>query len=450
MFEKEEAAFRQFIAALQLAKLYSTTHARFDKMLDLVMDAMKLAMRDREEMTFGIVGDELAFEKEVLFELSRSLRIMIAYLKDRKVERICFNKNLQKDDLRKTIDFLMMGKDAVVKEPQEYLNSAGVRGISMGKLHASAGVSNDELLAKAQKAVDFLSFYNDSLDNVSSTIDHVLNNEEADLMNLRFGMSSIMDNLVARSQELLKLTTVKRYDMTTFVHIFNVAIIAMYFSAKLGLPKETVLDIGTAALFHDIGKLYISRRIIRKTDKLTDEEFNAIRSHSTTGAEILLKYVSSIGILPAVVCFEHHLKYDVSGYPKTRFPRRPHLSSLIVTICDVYDALFQRRSYKASYAPTVVYEIMCKEKGKAFDPGLLERFFSVFGVWPIGTLVELTDGRIGVVRDENPDAIYLPKVEVLFPKSRREFIDLKVAAGDLKIKRHLDPVTDGKPYAALV
>jgi putative nucleotidyltransferase with HDIG domain len=330
------------------------------------------------------------------------------------------------------------------------LTAAGVKGINVGKIHASAMQSSDELLKQAQAAIDYLGLYNDSLENVTSTIDHVLNNEDADLLNLRFGMANVMENLVARSQELLKLTTVKRYDMTTFVHILNVSIIAMYFASKLGFTKENVLDIGTAALFHDIGKLYISRRIIRKTDKLTEEEFDAIRSHTILGAEILLRHVNSLGTLPVVVCFEHHIKYDVSGYPKTKFPRKPHIASLLVTICDVYDALFQRRSYKASYAPTVVYDIMRKERGKAFEPALFDRFFSIFGVWPIGTLVELTDKRIGVVRDENADSIFLPKIEIVYPEDRREFVDLKARDGSLGIERHLDPATDGKPYVSLI
>ncbi|MFA6384959.1 MAG: HD domain-containing phosphohydrolase, partial [Candidatus Omnitrophota bacterium] len=416
MIKKIEEAFRSLMTTVQISILYGISHAKFEKYLDRAYQDLQLALIDTGEIVIGIVGDELAWGKEILFDLSKTLKPMIQYLKSRNVERISFNRSIGRDELKAFIRFLMLPKDRIPEDPQQYLTDQGVRNLSVGKIKIAAGSGDQSLFKSALDAVDYLSLYESSLDNFSLSIDNVLSDKEMDNAGLRLGISNVMESLATRYQDLLKLTTVKRYDMTTFVHIMNVSIFAMFFSSKLGFSKDDIFDIGIAALFHDIGKLYISRQIIRKENKLTDAEFTRIKSHSVLGAEILLKYTPTLGILPVVVCFEHHLKYDLSGYPRLPFRYTPHIASLIVAICDVYDALLARRSYKASYAPMVIYDIMMADKGKGFEPKLLDLFFQTMGVWPIGTMVSLNDGRVAVVRAVNEDSIFLPRVEVIHPE----------------------------------
>jgi HD-GYP domain-containing protein (c-di-GMP phosphodiesterase class II) len=153
--------------------------------------------------------------------------------------------------------------------------------------------------------------------------------------------------------------------------------------------------------------------------------------------------------LPVLVAFEHHMRYDLKGYPKVDVPYTLHVASRIVAICDVYDALAQRRSYKTDYPPEVIYKIMMKERGSAFDPELLDDFFRIIGVWPVGSLVSLTDGRIAVVRQENEAEIFRPKVEAVHPREKREMIDLNTRK-DMGIERSLNPFSEGKAYLYLI
>jgi len=124
------------------------------------------------------------------------------------------------------------------------------------------------------------------------------------------------------------------------------------------------------------------------------------------------------------------------------------MASLIVTICDVYDALTQRRSYKRDYPPEMIYEIMTRERGGLFNPDLFDKFFSIMGVWPVGTIVRLTDQRVAIVRREGKDNIFTPVVEVVSPQRLPDLIDL--AAARVKIERSLNPLAEGKDFAALV
>ncbi|MDD5692580.1 MAG: hypothetical protein PHP10_05330, partial [Candidatus Omnitrophica bacterium] len=194
--------------------------------------------------------------------------------------------------------------------------------------------------------------------------------------------------------------------------------------------------------------MYISRKTLHKPDRLNDQEFASIKSHTILGAEFMLKYVDALGILPVVVSFEHHLKYDMSGYPRLEMLRKPHVASLIVSICDVYDALSQRRGYKQDYSPDVVYNIMNKEKGSSFDPELLDEFFKIMGLWPIGAVVALNDGSIALVRSQNESDIQRPKVEIVSPVDKKRLVDLLEDKG-LSIERYLNPWKEGKEYLRL-
>lgn len=450
LLEKVEIVLRDIIASLQTAKLYSTAHVIFKNSVAKAYNSLQGVLEKRPELVIGIIGDELAFEKEIFFELSQLAEPMIIYFKERGIEKIVFQSGLRQEELERFIAFLSEHQEDTDKDPQEYLTSLGVRNINVSKIKVGPVTPEGSLTEEAGQLINYLGLYNNYQTKVSQSIEMMLDNETVDYLALRLAVTNVMENLISRHQELLKLATVKRYDLNTFVHIVNVSILAMYFSSKMGFTQDNILTIGIAGLFHDIGKLYISRKIIGKPDKLTGEEFENVKNHAVLGAEILLKYVNTMGILPTVVAFEHHLRYDLTGYPKLAFSQKPHIASLIISICDVYDALSQRRSYKSEYPPNMIYDFMIKEKGRFFEPALLDNFFNIMGVWPIGTIVLLNDSRVAVVRQENEDDIFCPKVEVIHPADKREFIDLKPKKESLKVERALNPFTEAKDYLRLI
>jgi HD-GYP domain-containing protein (c-di-GMP phosphodiesterase class II) len=444
MTDKVERYLKDLFSLLQIAKIYTIQHPKFKDFLDRVYEELRDILREKEELVIGIVGEELAFEREIFFGLSKSVKSVTISLRARGIERIIFYRNLEKEELVKFISYLALPQAEVPKDSQQYFFIMGIRNIEIGKIKTSSAE------VRSKESVEYESYYGNSLNTVSQSVENVLNGESVDYLDLKFNMVNVMENLVDKYQEFLKLTIIRRYDVGTFIHLLNVSIISMFFSFKIGFNKEDCLDIGIAALFHDIGKLYISRKIIQKPDRLTEEELTTIRSHTILGADLLLKYTDALGILPMVVAFEHHLRYDLKGYPKLSFTQKPLIASLIVSICDVYDALNERRSYKNDYPPNVIREIMLKEKGGGFDPNLLDSFFKLMGVWPIGTIVSLSDARVAIVREENDDDIFSPKVEVVFPTEKKEFIDLKEKKGEVVITRSLNPLRDGKEYAQLV
>ena len=441
MLVEIETAFKDLLACLQTAKMYGVVHPSFNKSLDNAYSAFENVFVSQQEMVIGIVGEELAFQKEVLFDLSKLLKPAILYLKERNIERLAFSRGLSKEELIKFVEFIARPKEYFKTDSQELLALSGVEHINIGKLKTvdSGGLNKNFFVASQDNLYDV------SADQVNQALSNVLNLENIDHHGLKSSLSNIIDNLSAQHQELLNLATVKRYDMEVYVHMLNVSIFSMYFSSRLGFEKNDILNIGIAALFHDIGKLYISRKILHKPDRLNEVEFDRIMSHTVLGARLMLKYVDGLGIFPVVVSFEHHLKYDMSGYPQLSLIKQQHLISAIVSICDVYDALSQRRGYKQDYSPDVVYNIMIKGKGTAFDPELLDKFFKIMGYWPIGAVVALNDASIALVKSQNESDMMRPKIEIVAPKEKQRLVDL-AHEENLCIERYLNPWTEGKDY----
>ncbi len=443
-FEEIKLFLKNFMSSWQTAKIYDLKHRLFVESIEKTHISLLSALGGGDELVIGILEEELASGENIFFELSKKVIQSIAHLKKIDIERIVFRRGISKEELIKFISFLITPAEELKHAPQEYVLAAGIRNIEVGKIKASSEDFSPQIDTEESELIR----YQELLRRLSILLDALMNNDTVDSLNLKFIANDIMENLRAGYQFFSKLEQAKNYDMATFIHLLNVSILSIYFSHKLGFSREDCLDIGVAGLFHDIGKLYIAKKIIQKTGKLNEEEFDMIKSHTVLGAEILLKHIDSLTILPVVVAFEHHLQYDLKGYPKVSFPRKLHIASSIITICDVYDALTQRRSYKRDYPSERIYEVMNNDKGKRFDPKLLDTFFKAMGVWPRRTIVRLQDGRIGIVRQENDEDIFSPVVEIV-DGGPKELIDLGVEK-EIKIKQSLNPMGEGQRYLNLI
>jgi len=446
MVEKVKNALLNLSSAIQAGKIYSRDHPSYQAFILRAFQALHDVLARKKELVIGIVEDELAWEGEIFFSLSQKLNALVLYLQDKNIERVVFLPDLNEEELSSFVLFLIGREKKEAVDAHEYLTALGVRNIRAGKIRALTPQQETvEAPSKAKRKRK-----DKTVRNVSQIIETVLNEEDVDYMELKFNVLNYMEDYLGRRQELSDLVSIKKKDLTTFLHLLNVSILCMFVSSKLGYSQEDVLDLGIAGLFHDVGKLAISRRILQKKTKLKEDEFYKMKHHTTQGAEILMKYTNTVGKLPAVVAYEHHLRYDMKGYPRLAHPHKPHTVSMIVSMCDVYDALAQRRSYKKDFPPKKIYNIMIEGKGTSFDPELIEDFFRVLGVWPIGTIVSLSNGRIAVVRKTNKMAIFNPTVEVIHPKKSREVIDLAEEKNKFEITKSLNPFKEGKKYLNLI
>lgn len=201
------------------------------------------------------------------------------------------------------------------------------------------------------------------------------------------------------------LTNIKNFDEYTLNHSVNVCVLSVALGRRLGLSRRDLAELGVSAFFHDFGKLDIPQEILNKPAALSPEERAVMEKHAPLGAEKLIEIQKSRNIpLAAIqVALEHHLKPDLSGYPFIQRKKSLSLSSKIVKIVDYFDAITTKRVYR----PTAMtrehaLSLMLEKSGIEFDPLILKAFIAMVGICPIGSLVALNTGEIGIVAESNP------------------------------------------------
>lgn len=218
---------------------------------------------------------------------------------------------------------------------------------------------------------------------------------------------SLVDLMMADEPLFMALSTIRVHDDYTYAHSVNVGVLAMCLGRRLGLSRRSLERLGVCGLLHDLGKVEVPRAILNKSGKLTDHEFEVMKRHSVDSVRLIVRLQASRDRKARLVMppFEHHLRYDLSGYPQTRRKAPLTLFGRILTIVDVYDAVTSPRVYRRTvFRPDQALGMMMEDAGRTFDPALLKVFINLLGVYPVGTLLELGDGTLALVsRASGPD-----------------------------------------------
>jgi len=254
-------------------------------------------------------------------------------------------------------------------------------------------------------------------------INKIKSGEKVSLKRAKRVVESMVDMLLEEEALLLGMTAIKEYDDYTYHHSVNVSILAVALGHRLGLSKKAVTELGLVALFHDIGKMNIPHEILNKPTSFTDQEWELMKLHPYWGAKAALKLkgLDLTSIKTAVVAFEHHLNYDLKGYPNARLTKELDFYSRIVTIADQYDAMTSSRVYaRTPLKPDKALSVMVDRAGSMIDPVLLKVFINMVGIYPIGTLVFLDSREMGLVHETNPLYNDRPRVLVIVDSNGRK------------------------------
>lgn len=233
------------------------------------------------------------------------------------------------------------------------------------------------------------------------------------LQDIRMGQSlqtekakQIVEDLVERIYEdadaLLWLTQLKKRTEYTADHCLNVCVLALAFGAHLGYPKAHLHTIGLGALLHDIGKMKTPKEILDKPARLTDEEFDIIRRHPLDGYDLLKQSEHPVPAEVLDIVRSHHERLSGRGYPDGLKGEEIGTSVLMVAICDVYDAITSDRVYHHGIAPHEGLSAMYQLAPNDFGRELMQEFIKCIGIYPVGSLVELESGALGIVVSNDP------------------------------------------------
>ncbi|SHM96464.1 HD-GYP domain-containing protein [Phytopseudomonas punonensis] len=259
-------------------------------------------------------------------------------------------------------------------------------------------------------------------------------------------VADISESLARNSSALLGLARLKHKDEYTYMHSVAVCALMLSLARQLGLDEERAREAGLAGLLHDVGKMAMPLEVLNKPGSLTDAEFAIMRGHPQCGYAMLL----AAGSLPATaldVCLHHHEKYDGSGYPDKLAGEEISLLARMGAVCDVYDAITSNRPYKQAWNPAESLARMAQWTGH-FDTHVFHALVRSVGIYPLGSLVRLESGRLGVVVDLLPGKLTTPVVRVFFSaKSKtaitQQELDLSRPGANDRIVGREDPAEWG-------
>lgn len=226
-------------------------------------------------------------------------------------------------------------------------------------------------------------------------------------------VNNLIDELLHNYDVLISLKDIRVFDDYTYAHSVNVCILSLITGITLSYNDLKLKELGVGALLHDIGKTKISKEVLNKPDDLTEAEYKEMQNHSQYGFDILRQY-PEISLLSAHIAFQHHERLDGTGYPRKLPAKDIHEYAKIVAVADVYDSLMADRPYRPSYTVNQALSILKRSAGSHLDEKIINALAANIAVYPIGTLVELNTGSIGIVCDINREQPTRPIVRIIY------------------------------------
>ncbi|MFZ6719662.1 HD-GYP domain-containing protein [Undibacterium sp. Ji49W] len=303
-------------------------------------------------------------------------------------------------------------------------------------------VSMEDELGRASQIV------NKSKEAVYSMFNEARMGKAVDVGNAQNMVEEIADSVMRNPGALIGLARLKTKDDYTYMHSVAVCALMVALAKQLGLNDEETREAGLAGLLHDIGKMMVSADILNKPGKLTDAEFVSVKEHPVAGYK-MLKESEAVSAIALDVCLHHHEKIDGSGYPNRLKGEEISLYSRMGAVCDVYDAITSDRPYKQGWCPAESLRKMAEWSSGHFDEKIFQAFVKSIGIFPVGTLVRLESGRLGVVVEQQVGkSLLLPKVRIFFSLRSMgyiapELIDLSRPGMNDKIASREDAVKWG-------
>ncbi len=408
--EKAKIVFEQLVAVKRKMLLYPPQHPELTDGLKRLSGSLDTLLKEIGEITYVMHDDDLFIESELLIRESITYQQFVRECESMDVGAITFRASVDEQEIEALVDALCTDRQTLENEGgiETRLAHRDVKhiAISMASKEVIREEDKDNKETKESKEV-----YNSAVTAIKDIMRSAKIGQSVNLNKVEKLVGGLTDALFKDHLNLLGLTVIKSYDETTFYHSVNTCILCLSLGNNLSLDHEKLSVLGAAALLHDIGKVNIPKELTTKPLPLTPEEFEIMKRHPIEGAEILSQ-MPGMHKLSMVVAYEHHVGYDLSGYPKLTNKDRPHLFSRIVQVADSYEAGTSIRPFKGSKLPDQVLAEMIRQSGRAFDPVIMKAFVHTLSIYPVGSVVLLDTGEIAVVFESNSDDLARPKVKV--------------------------------------
>jgi putative nucleotidyltransferase with HDIG domain len=400
----------------KIAKIHDPKNDAFLEQGRLLFESMKRFLQEEDEATFRIRHSSLMLNGVRLKSSMGTYPIFKSVMEEfrnRELDAVAFKTGLTLEELFRFMPVFARRdkKDgSMYKRLQADLDASDITHVVLEKASVLKTPSN---LNRNTARIFFLSIV-----HLKESFKRNQKDEGIKVHTTRRLMQSIYNHIVDNESFVFGLTNLKNYDEYTLNHSVNVCLLATALGRRLGLNRGEIVDLGIAAFFHDLGKLETPLEILNKPAKLSEDEREIMEQHPFKGAEklVLLKESRRLPLRAIHVAMEHHIKEDLTGYPRYFRKDDVNLFSKIVKVVDFFDAITTKRVYRTKvFTRSEALSLMLELCGTEFNPVILKAFVHLMGAFPIGSLVAMNTGETGIVFDLNPDNKLLlrPSVKII-------------------------------------
>jgi putative nucleotidyltransferase with HDIG domain len=422
----------------KIAKIHDPKNDAFQEQGRLLFQSLERLLADEEDASFRVRHSSLLLNGIRLKSSLGTYPIFKSGMEElrlRELDAVSFKPGLTLEELYR---FMPVFARRDRKEGSMYARlQADIDAADIGHvvIEKASEIKTPSNLNRNTARIFFLSIV-----HLSESFKRHQRNEGIKVHTTRRLMQSIYNHIVDNESFVFGMTNLKNHDEYTLNHSVNVCLLATALGRRLGLNRGELVDLGIAAFFHDLGKLETPLEILNKPDKLDAGEREIMEQHPFKGAEklVLLKESRRLPLRAIHVAMEHHIKEDLTGYPRYFNREDVNLFSKIVKVVDFFDAITTRRVYRTNvFTRAEALSLMLEQASGEFNPVILKAFVNLMGVFPIGSLVALGTGEVAIVFDLNPDPklVLRPTVKLITDRAGNK-VD-----GDVVDLTERDPAT---------
>ena len=450
----------KFHALMRMSRTYDSKNVALVQFIQESLKMINPFIEREGSFSLKIIRDDLYMNQQRLrysVEGFNSFKYLLAQWKKRLIGEVIFKEPIDERMLRVfiyTLVDLEEGVEGNATRFNETMRQEGISAIQANPLETFEGEDGVYTVRKGDLKEVAKKIFFETIGTVKEVVTQIKGDQHADVRKLKRLAQKMIHIMMEDESILLGLTTIKNYDEYTYNHSVNVAIYALAMGRRLGYSRETLTELGLTALFHDMGKSKIPIEVLNKPGALDEKEWALIKKHPMAGVEAVLnlKQLGEINPRMVIGIFDHHLKYNLTGYPNLYHKKETSLFGRILQIVDAYDAMTTPRVYKK--VPLTLEQalaIMQKESGIHFEPILLKVFVNLVGVFPVGSLVLLDSGEAGIVYKAHPDPKWIDRPQVLLlgkdgTEEGKTFIDLSETDSDGHYKWSIIETLDPNQY----